>query len=168
MVKNHFHPIIGQSIGKPPSTRHKKRTPLEVFIVVGMVIGLIQLSTLLFAPNPEQDAWGKIISPVSGSPIASEITIVGETQDIATGQYIWITVDKPDTRQCRPQKRVLRNTRFRAKIQNHMFNPPVFISIYVINESLHEQWTDMKQSATRSYIPSPPERRRLDSICLIP
>jgi hypothetical protein len=65
-----------------------KRSPLMVLLIVALILGGLKLSTLIFVPNPEKDYWGRIIIPEAGSVVGEQFTMVGETQDIPSGNYI--------------------------------------------------------------------------------
>ena len=148
----------------PAPRGNKRRTPVTIVIMIAALIGFVQLSTSLFAPDPEQDAWGKIILPPPGAQTGPPLIIVGETQDIPSGQHIWLVAEAEDSQMCYPKKRVLRNTRFRAEIQENNLIPPYSISIFVIDEILHQQWETWTASKSSPGIPIPNENRRLDTV----
>lgn len=144
----------------------EKRTPASIIIIVLIIIGAIQLSIFTLAPKPEKDAWGKILLPLQDAEFSRKIEVVGDTQDIASGQYIWIVTGNPDSKMCRPQKRVLRNTRFRALVEDTFSVPPVTLSIYVVDEELHQEWSRWLEMPNAESLAAPTETRRLDTIVL--
>lgn len=150
-----------------PKKNQNKRSPFVIVLIIALAIIGLQYSTSLFSPDPETESWGKIILPAAGSVIGNDVTIVGETQDIAAGHYIWIAVDKPDIGLCWPQKRVLRNTRFRTKLKVEGHKRPYFLSLYILNETLHIQWKNQQEREILGGLPMLTEMRRLDSVKLI-
>ena len=168
MIRETLQKAVEKFKEGPSFQNKKKRTPLTIVIMVAVFIGFVQLSTTLFAPDPEQDAWGKIILPLPDTQTGPQIAIVGETQDIPSGQHIWLVVEPVGSSKCRPQKEVLRNTRFRTEIQAHTFTPPYAISIFVIDRTLHQEWEAWAASKAAPGLPVPSEKRRLDTIRIIP
>ncbi len=144
----------------------RKRSPFLILIIVTLIFGGLHYSTTLFSPDPEKDAWGKIITPQDGSKIGKSIKVVGETQDIKKGVYIWLAVDKPGTGLCQPKKRVLRNTRFIATIL-HKGSKGVFkLSLYFLDETTHNNWQNFQDQRLSGGLPIPPDAKRLDQVTL--
>lgn len=166
-LKNKFKQAFVKNAALPPARTRKNRTPFFILIIVACLIIGLQYSSSIFSPDPETDSWGKIISPAAGSTTGAKVRIVGETQDIGTGQYIWISVDKPDIGHCWPKKQVLRNTRFATAILVERPDEPFYVSLYILNETLHSQWKDWQDKEIFSGLPMPLENRRLDQINLV-
>lgn len=155
--------------GPSPVAKKTKRTPVKFLLIVLLIIGVMHLSTKVFAPSPEKDAWGKLLVPVTGMKFNLSQRIVGETQDIAAGQYIWVVIETKKTGTCLPIKRVLRNSRFRTTLENPTALPPFYISIWVIEEERHLIWSDrIKNTGEQKTVTLPPENRRLDKVELLP
>ena len=151
-----------------PQNAQRNKTPLLIMIIVALIIIGLQYSTSVFSPDPEEDSWGKIIMPRAGSTTGKTIKIIGETQDIRTGLYIWLAVEKPDIGLCRPKKRVLRNTRFNTSIS--MADGPeqaYRLSLYVLNETIHNQWKDWLDKKSFKALPVPAKIRQLDQVTLL-
>ena len=143
--------------------KKNKRTPLKLILIVGAIVLMTQVSTLIFSPHPEKDAWGKIILPRAGDSIENGIIIVGETQDIASGQFIWIVIESVN-RPCYPLKRVLQNTRFRSTVRPTQLPESFNLSIFVVDETTHKQWSEWITQPADSVVRCPALNRRLDTV----
>ncbi len=152
---------------RSPEAGKSRRTPVKFVLITLLIIGALQLSTVLFAPTPEKDAWGKLLSPQTGSPLRLPLVIVGATQDIPSGHFIWTAIEY-ETGFCLPLKRVLRNSRFRTTIDSIPISPPFSVSLFVLNETQHRVWSDKTGSPLQQEIKSHPAPRRLDSIHIVP
>lgn len=117
-----------------------KRTPFLIFIIVLLLFVGMQQSTSIFSPDPVKDSWGKIILPLPETKIANEFRVIGETQDIKKGHYIWLAFESRSIAECWPQKRVLRNSRFRTTLRPLMGQKELVLSVYVLNQTVHDQW----------------------------
>lgn len=144
----------------------KKRSPLLILIIVALIFGGLHYSTTLFSPDPEKDVWGKIITPREGSKTDNQLKVVGETQDIKKGNYIWLALEKPDTGLCLPIKRVLRNTRFITTILLENQKGSFKLSLYFLNETTHNKWQASIDNKLGG-VPPPPAKKRLDQVTLI-
>lgn len=131
-------------------------------ILILLIIGL-QSTTKVFAPDPEKDAWGKILQTVRGGETGNQLTVIGETQDIASGNHIWVAAEDMDRKRCRPGKHVLRNTRFRARLEMDDYGDEVWISICLLDDSAHKLWQDWTEKEAPDGLPLNPDIRRLDS-----
>ena len=144
-----------------------KRSPWSVILIICLFVFGLHFSTLLLSPDPEKDAWGKIILPEDGTRTQKSVTVVGETQDIPSGSYIWIVVEKEEAGLCQPKKRVLRNSRFRTSVEVTMSEGTYDLSLYVLDETVHNQWNGLQKEARVIGLPTPGENRRLDSVRLM-
>jgi hypothetical protein len=144
-----------------------KRSPFLVLIIVALIFGGLHYSTTLFSLNPEKNAWGKIITPQKGSKANKSIKVVGETQVIKKGFYIWLALEKLDTGLCQPKKRVLRNTRFITTILHENQKGTFKLSLYFINETTHKKWQAFQNKKPSEGLPQPPAKKRLDQVTLI-
>ncbi len=141
-----------------------KRSPLMILVIVLVIIGGLKLSTFVFAPDPVEDYWGKILVPEAGSVVGKEFFVVGETQDIPSGSFVWVVIENIGNKTCLPRKRVLRNTRFRTKILNQKSEIKFTIAIHIVDKPRHLEWTDRIEQDSPDEIPVPVDTFRLDSV----
>lgn len=145
----------------------KNKTPLLIIIIVALIIIGLQYSTSIFSTGSSTDPQGKITTPADGSSTGKEVRVVGETKNINAGQYIWLAIDKPDLGLCWPKKRILRNTRFSTTILEEGPKEAYRLSLYVLNETFHDQWKDWRDQKIFGGLHMPPESQRLDQITLL-
>jgi len=145
----------------------RQKSPFLIMVIVTIIFGSLHYSTTLFSPDPDKDIWGKIITPDEGSKVSKSIKVVGETQDIKKGFYIWLALDKPGTNLCLPQKRVLRNTRFITTILLKNQKGAFKLSLYFIDEATHKKWQAFQDNEESKKLPIPISKKRLDQVTLI-
>ena len=151
----------------PLNSPKKKRTPFLIVMVVALLFIGLQYSTSLFSPDLEKDAWGKIILPVEGSVTGKSVHVVGATQDIQTGLYVWLSIDSPGTGQCRPQKQVLRNTRFSTRlVLTESLHPADTLALHVLDKRMHDEWKNRQDQKRSTALPLPRGIWQLDQIRL--
>ena len=132
-------------------------------IVLLVIIGL-QYSTTLFSSAQSRGPYGKIHSPKNGATTGSDVKITAETRNLVPGTYVWIAVDKPNLDLCWPKKLVKANIKFRTDILEEGPKERYGLSIYALNETLHNQWQEWKDKQIFGGLPMPPDNRRLDTV----
>lgn len=174
MKKEDIKEVLKKNWKKQPekntiSTKNKQR--LKTAPVIVALIAVIITTAILFSTvesDQPSGPYGKIISPSAGSQTGSSVYVTAETRNLPPGQHVWLAVDKPDLGLCWPKKlRIRPNTKFRATVYEGGPNEPYNISLYVLNETLHNQWTDWIDRKLMGGLPMPPENRRLDTVKLL-
>ena len=104
-LKEKFKQALKENADPEPEESVKKKLPRSIFIIPSIVFIIILSATFLINPYSKSGGpYGKIKQPSIGSTITGEVEVVGETEDIEPGQYIWLAVDKPDIGLCWPKK----------------------------------------------------------------
>lgn len=146
--------------------KRSKRTPFLIFIIVLLLFVGMQQSTSIFSPDPVKDSWGKIILPLPETKITGEFRVIGETQNIKKGHYIWLAFESKSIKECWPQKRVLRNSRFRSALRPLIGQKELALSVYVVNQAIHDQWRKWLNQNPQKGITLPSGMILLDQIDL--
>ena len=157
----------------PPSTKNKPNK--WFFITTASSICLIALLLLLFtlnlyspAPQNQTGPAGAILSPTHGSTTGNKVRVQGKTENIEPGQHVWLVVDKPALELCWPKDTGIKpNCSFITTINENGPEEPYVLSLYTVNQTIHNQladWTDQKLSGG---FPMLPQSRKLDSVTLM-
>ena len=97
-----------------------------------------------------------------------EVKITTETRNLEHGQYVWLTVDKPDIGLCQPKiSKIMQNTKFMTTIYEGGPKEPYTLSLYAVTKTVNDQWQEWVNKKMFGGLPMPPDKRRLDSVRLI-
>ncbi|NOX32537.1 MAG: hypothetical protein GXP56_02200, partial [Deltaproteobacteria bacterium] len=124
------------------------------------IVAFLYFSTSIFSSDPITGPYGKIISPAAGSLTGQTVKVIGETQNLEPGQYVWLAVDKPDLGLCWPKApRIQPNTKFKTTIYEGGPKEPYTLSLYAVNKTINDQWQDWIGNGIFGGLPMPPDKR---------
>ena len=166
-LKERIKQALKEGTNSESAEIEKKPLPRSIFIIPGFVFAVILIGTYLLSSQIKAGPQGKIKSPVVGSETGKVVRVVGETKNIEPGQYVWIVVDKPEIGLCWPKVPIDANTKFSTTILEEGPKGPFSLSLYVLTEHFHKQWTEWKNQEIFGGLPMLPESRRLDLIRLV-
>ncbi len=131
-----------------------------VLVIIAVIWGLYLFFSTLPA-NP----WGKITSLSSKNNPEINVKVIGETKNIESGQYLWLTIDNPDSDLCWPKvPRISPNMKFQTIIDQENERKPFAISLYAVNRATNEQWQAWLSEGRIDGLPIPPENKRLHTV----
>lgn len=151
-----------------------KETPRKpLILILGLTGTVFLIGTLLFVarfspPATPTGPWGEILVPTSRSVTGHHVIVSAKIANLELGQYVWLTVDKPDLGLCWPKApKIEPNTLFSTTIYEGDPKEAYTLLLYAIPKTLHDQWTVWANQNRLGGLPMPPDNRRLDSIQLI-
>ncbi len=171
-LKSAIRETIRKEKGAPELRARPKRTTTYRIIVLSSLITtclilLLFLGPSLFSSPPPKGPWGKIHLPTPGSETGPTVGVRAETRNIPAGQYLWLAVDKPALGLCWPKfDHIHPNIMFQTTIQEGGPKEFYTISLYSLNETLNDQWTQWMDRQLLGGLPIPPDSRRLASVRL--
>jgi hypothetical protein len=154
--------LDSKAINKQTSNRH---IPLIGTLLVCLLIAFL---TLFSSDSDPNQPYGKIISPIAGTTTSTTVSVTAETRNIEPGQYIWLVVDKPGINLCWPKIQIEPDTKFKTIIYEEGKKGPYTLSLYVVHKTINDQWQEWLGDEIFGGLPMLPEKRRLDSVRLIP
>jgi len=166
-IKNKLKQALTENANKERSKNKNKR--IFIFIVGVLLVSIFTFfGSTLFSSNTPLGPWGQIKKPNPGMTTGQKVKVTGETKNIEPGQYIWLAVDKPDRGLCWPKMHITTpNTNFGTTIMEEGPEEPYSLSLYLINQTVHEQWKEWLDHEKLGGLHIPPERKRLDSVRLL-
>lgn len=153
-----------------PVTLIPENTGLSPGLIAGAAAGAIIGLILLYAYvlHPGAGDRGKIIQPAAGSETGSRVKVTARTWDIEPGEYVWLVVDKPEMGVCWPKFHVSEvNIHFKIAIYEGGPDGPYSLSLYVVNQDIHDQWTAWQSARKVGGVPMLPKQRLLDTVRLV-
>ena len=136
--------------------------------LIALLFLLFTLKIPLFNEVDQTGPIGAILSPAHGSTTGNKVRVQGKTENIEPGQYVWLVVDKPALELCWPKDTGIKpNCSFITTINENGPEEPYVLSLYTVNQTIHNQladWTDQKLSGG---FPMLPQSRKLDSVTLM-
>ncbi len=167
-IKNKLKEALEANAQRETSESHNRKP----FILIACItfLGAVMLFgyVLLFSNTPTRGPWGQIKKPAHGKTTGQKVRVTGETKNIESGQYIWLAVDKSDIGLCWPKMHITEsNTNFRTTVMEEGLEEPYSLSLYLVNQTIHEQWKEWLEHEIFGGLHMPPERKRLDSVRLL-
>lgn len=139
-----------------------------IIIAILILIGLVFISkTNIFNSEPRITATGTIISPLNNASVGTEFIVVGETNSVNAGQYIWLAFDNPEFRTSFPRVRVAGNDKFRATIIEKRLKDHFRLSLYVLNEGEHKKWIEWQNTQNSQGVKMPTGGKHLDHTTIV-
>lgn len=149
--------------------RKQDNSSLKAAVTLMAVIIISVTSYFMFSTHqPPAGPQGRILSPTPGSITNYEVSVTGETFNIENGQFIWLAVDKPDLGLCWPKYLMLKpNVKFKTTIEERGPTEPYYLSLYVLNQDMHNHWHAWTKAEKMGGLPMLPKNRRLDTVRLM-
>ena len=155
---------------KLDSKAKNKQTSKRHIPLIGTLLAclLIAVLTILSSDSDPNQPYGKIISPIAETTTSTTVSVTAETRNIEPGQYIWLVVDKPGINLCWPKIQIEPDTKFKTIIYEEGKKEPYTLSLYVVHKTINDQWQEWLGDKISGGLPMLPEKRRLDTVRLIP
>ena len=139
-------------------------TSVLLFMVIGIYFGY------RFFSEGKADATptGRITLPLPGSTTDKQVRVSGYTKNLPSGSdYVWLVVDKPGIGLCWPKKpQIGPNCSFATVIDENGPKESYLLSLYAVNKSMNDAFSQWFDEARFGGLPMLPESRRLDTVRL--
>ncbi len=151
---------------KPVDGISKKR-PFIITVILFLVFLGFLLKTDVFNPELTINATGKITSPQNRTKTGKKIIVKGETKQVGSNQYVWLAFDNPEFSKCWPRTQVPRNIEFTTTFVEQSLKNDLRLSMYAINEKLHNDWIEWQSKEGSSGVKMPSGKKHLDHVNII-